>query len=148
MGSNSITRFPCTSMMLLYPLLYPLSPALIGLCLPSIKARMTAASEPAYSKGWTAGTVLPPYGAGFWMDFLGAACDVHHVLLHVCRSQLPASCLCRGRGVREKVISLFCTDGTSAVATLSGDRGQNQKQQSTGVVFVPLCRGAAGDLPA
>lgn len=61
------------------------------------------------------------------MDFLGAACDVQLVLLHVCCSQLPAPCLCRGRGARERAISLLCTDGTSAVATLTGDRDKKSE---------------------
>lgn len=61
------------------------------------------------------------------MDFLGAACDVRLVLLHVCCSQLPAPCLCRGHGARERAISLLCTDGTSAVATLTGDRDKKNE---------------------
>lgn len=74
------------------------------------------------------------------MDFLGAACDVQLVLLHVCCSQLPAPCFCRGHGARERAISLLCTDGMSAVATLIGDR--DKKEWGKGVAFVPLCRGA------
>lgn len=61
------------------------------------------------------------------MDFLGAACDVQLVLLHVCCSQLPAPCLCKGRGARERAISLLCPDGMSAVATLTGDRDKKSE---------------------
>lgn len=61
------------------------------------------------------------------MDFLGAACDVHLVLLPVCCRQLPAPCLCRGQRARERAISLLCTDGMSAVATLTGDRDKKSK---------------------
>lgn len=56
--------------MLLPLLLSPYSPALMVLCLPSIKARVAAASEPAYSKGRTAGTVLPHMEQGFGWIFL------------------------------------------------------------------------------
>lgn len=56
--------------MLLPPLLPPYSPALMVLCLPSIKARVAAASEPAYSEGRTAGTVLPHMEQGFGWIFL------------------------------------------------------------------------------
>lgn len=146
MGSKSITRF-LVPVWCCYLLLPPYSPSLMGLSLPSIRARVTAVSEMAFPEGQTAESTLSPYGTGFWLDFLGAACDVHLVLLHVCRSRLPAPCLCRGCGVRERASSLFCTDGTSAVITLNRDREGKQKQQGGGLVFATLQRGASGDTP-
>lgn len=57
-------------MVLLPLLLSPYLPALMGLCLPRIKARVAAASEPAYSEGQTAGTVLPHMELSFEWIFL------------------------------------------------------------------------------
>lgn len=72
------------------------------------------------------------------MDFLGAACDIHLVLLHVCQSQSSALCIHRACGARERAISLFCTDGTSAVATLEGTVDKTRSEEEE-LWFVPLC---------
>lgn len=89
-------------------LLSPCSPALMGLCLPSIKARVAAASEPAYSKSPTAVTVLPHMEQGFGWIFLVLSVTF---TFSFCTSvagngQPPASAEGVGRGKERSVCSV------------------------------------------